>query len=315
MENNDRNLAGWVDQRLAALQPAANFRTNVPKALAQVQERRRAYRVALRRWLWGCAAAAAICLAALIVPMPCSAASSSSCGQPVATRLWDSVFRKPVAPAPAPAAAPITSPVAVPPPVTEPAPAAAPTPRTAPPSAAPAPLFKQSGLPTAPIVCEVYSDYECPSCALAYRDTIPLLEAQYVQTGKVRLVHRDFPLRYHPYSRLAARYANAAGRFGAYNLVVNQLFRTQAEWARTGDMEPQLLQVLSPEVFRKVQGLAKDRHDWDDTVDADLVMALQDGIDRTPSMVVVFGGKRQVISRVPAFPMLKDYLDELLSKR
>jgi protein-disulfide isomerase len=36
--------------------------------------------------------------------------------------------------------------------------------------------------------------------------------ADYVKTGKVRLIHRDFPLAMHQHSKLAARYANDRGK-------------------------------------------------------------------------------------------------------
>src|ERR1700722_5231484 len=55
--------------------------------------------------------------------------------------------------------------------------------------------YKASGAADAPIACEIYSDYECPSCAAFYRDTMPLLLAEYVKTGKVKLLHRDYPLQ------------------------------------------------------------------------------------------------------------------------
>ena len=37
---------------------------------------------------------------------------------------------------------------------------------------------------------------------------MPQLVARYIDTGKVRLIHRDFPLSRHRYARMAARYAN-----------------------------------------------------------------------------------------------------------
>src|SRR5207248_2110086 len=74
--------------------------------------------------------------------------------------------------------------------------------------------YKVSGSPDAPVVCEIYSDYECPACGLFYSDVFPRLLSEYVMTGKVRVVHRDFPLPMHRYSKLAARYANAAGKSG-----------------------------------------------------------------------------------------------------
>src|ERR1035441_3577197 len=33
--------------------------------------------------------------------------------------------------------------------------------------------YKESGVATAPLTCEIYTDYECPHCAEFYRDTVP----------------------------------------------------------------------------------------------------------------------------------------------
>src|SRR5215472_3145924 len=73
------------------------------------------------------------------------------------------------------------------------------------------PKYKVEGSPTAPVTLEIFSDYECPACAHFYTAVFPQFAADFVKTGKVRIVHRDFPLSQHPYARLAARYANAAG--------------------------------------------------------------------------------------------------------
>jgi protein-disulfide isomerase len=61
-----------------------------------------------------------------------------------------------------------------------------------------------------------------------YRDTYPSLVSEYVINGKVRVVHRDFPLPQHKYARLAARYANAADELGLYDVAFNRSFETQS---------------------------------------------------------------------------------------
>ena len=78
--------------------------------------------------------------------------------------------------------------------------------------------FKETGSPSAPITLELFTDYQCPSCRMFYVDELPLVMSQYVNTGKVRLIHRDYPLPQHQYSRVATKYANAAQvRNGAAN--------------------------------------------------------------------------------------------------
>src|SRR4051812_19069978 len=115
---------------------------------------------------------------------------------------------------------------------TAPAPKTAPLAKTAPTlpakaasvakTAAPITNYKEMGSPTAPVAMEAYTDYECPHCARFFKEFMPQFTKDYIQTGKVKFVHRDFPLPQHPHAQLAARIANAAGELGYYEVVVNQ---------------------------------------------------------------------------------------------
>jgi protein-disulfide isomerase len=53
----------------------------------------------------------------------------------------------------------------------------------------------------APVVLQVFSDFECPFCADLV-PTLDALEAEY--RGKIRIVWRNLPLPMHPHARLAA---------------------------------------------------------------------------------------------------------------
>jgi protein-disulfide isomerase len=75
---------------------------------------------------------------------------------------------------------------------------------------APAKNFKESGSPSAPVTMELYTDYQCPACKAFYLDVLPSVNAEFVATGKVRLVHREFPLQMHQYSRVATKYAKTS---------------------------------------------------------------------------------------------------------
>jgi protein-disulfide isomerase len=172
--------------------------------------------------------------------------------------------------------------------------------------------FKESGSPTATVTLEVYTDYQCPSCAIAYATTIPEFVAMYVKTGKVKLLHRDFPLPQHQYARLAARYANAAGRLGYYDAAVEQIFKTQPVWEKDGAIDKQLVAVLPPGVLQKVREAAQSDPSLDQSINADMTMGGKDLINQTPSVVIVAKGKRQVIAGVPQMTFLSSYVDSLL---
>ena len=133
-----------------------------------------------------------------------------------------------------------------------------------------------------------------------------------MKTGKVKLLHRDYPLPQHQYSRLAARYANAAGRLGYYDAAVEQIFKTQGIWEKDGAIDRQLVAVLPAGVLQKVRQAAVSDASLDQTVAADIAQGARDGLNQTPSMVVVANGKRQLIPGVPAMTLLKSYIDDLL---
>jgi protein-disulfide isomerase len=50
------------------------------------------------------------------------------------------------------------------------------------------------GRSTAPIVMIEYYSLDCPHCAAFHLDAFPQLKAEFIDTGKVRFVFRDFPL-------------------------------------------------------------------------------------------------------------------------
>ncbi len=175
--------------------------------------------------------------------------------------------------------------------------------------------FRETGAATATIACEIYSDYECPHCAVFFSETLPLLMTRYVQSGKVKLVHRDFPLRQHRYAALAARYANAAGEAGQYEVVVRQIFRTQDAWSNNGDLDTAVAQVLPPVVMEKVRALVKNNPQLDESVKVDMAMGFQDHLTQTPSLVIVSKGKRHTIAPIPPFTVLSSYLDQLLAQQ
>jgi protein-disulfide isomerase len=175
--------------------------------------------------------------------------------------------------------------------------------------------FKESGSPTAPVTVEIYTDYECPACRDLYMNTLPSLNADFVATGKVHLVHRDYPLPQHQYSKLATRYANAAGAIGKYEVVANQLFVTQPEWSQSGNVDGTVAKVVPAADMEKIRAMVKTDSHLDDTVAQDVAIANnQDHLNQTPTIVIVDNGKRDVISGGMPYSILKQYLKQKIGQ-
>ena len=79
----------------------------------------------------------------------------------------------------------------------------------------------------------------------------------YVNTGKVYLIHRDFPLPMHAHSRVAAQYSRAAAQIGKLEAVEEALFQNQEKWEQSGDVDGTVAAALSPAEMNKVRALVK----------------------------------------------------------
>jgi len=72
------------------------------------------------------------------------------------------------------------------------------------------------GAADAPVVIVVFSDYQCTFCKAFFVERLPEIKRDFIDTGKVRLVSRDFPLPRHPRARPAAMAAACADRQDHY---------------------------------------------------------------------------------------------------
>jgi len=72
-----------------------------------------------------------------------------------------------------------------------------------------------------------FSDYECPFCGRHFSETYPQIKSQYIDTGKVKLVFRDFPLSFHQSAQKAAEAAECAGEQGKYFEMHDKLYQNQ----------------------------------------------------------------------------------------
>jgi protein-disulfide isomerase len=83
------------------------------------------------------------------------------------------------------------------------------------------------GEKTAKLTLVEFSDYQCPFCARAFQETLPQLQKEYILTGKLKYVFRDFPLPIHKDAPKAAEAANCAGEQKKYWEMHDRLFGNQ----------------------------------------------------------------------------------------
>jgi protein-disulfide isomerase len=89
------------------------------------------------------------------------------------------------------------------------------------------------GDPNAPVTIVEFSDFQCPFCARFFDQTLPQIKQDYIDTGKVKLVFRDFPIEsIHANAKAAAIAAECADDQKMFWEYHDKLFDGQTQWAR-----------------------------------------------------------------------------------
>ncbi len=70
-----------------------------------------------------------------------------------------------------------------------------------------------------------FSDFQCPFCKAFFQQTEGQIITNYVKTGKVKFVYRDFPLSFHVNAEKAAEAANCANKQGKYWEMHDKIFQ------------------------------------------------------------------------------------------
>ena len=72
------------------------------------------------------------------------------------------------------------------------------------------------GRPDAPLTMVEFTDLQCPFCNRFALQTFDQLKKDYIDTGKVRFISRDYPLSFHPFALPAAKASRCAGDQGKF---------------------------------------------------------------------------------------------------
>jgi protein-disulfide isomerase len=104
----------------------------------------------------------------------------------------------------------------------------------------------------APVTIIEYASMTCPHCAAFHMNTYPKLKEKYIDTGKMRLIFREFPL---DNLSLAAFMLMRCVDKSKYFAFVDILFKKQREWSGSSDPRTALFKIA------KFAGLTKEQFD------------------------------------------------------
>ena len=99
------------------------------------------------------------------------------------------------------------------------------------------------GSAEAPVTMIEYSSLTCSHCADFHSQTLPLIKADYIDQGKVKLIYRDYPLD-NGAALSAAMVARCSG--DRFFTVIDLLYASQASWAGSSNVASALKSVVAP---------------------------------------------------------------------
>lgn len=195
---------------------------------------------------------------------------------------------------------------------------------------------KTYGSKSAPITFEAFTDYQCPACRALFEQALKPMISDYVASGKVYLIHHDFPLAMHEYSGQAARWANASAMVGEFGPAEAALFDNQPSWEQDGNIAKWVSGAMSKADFDRVQALMKDcttpapqasvpgadplaksGHSCpvDEYIAPDIKLGFGVPVNYTPTYIILYKGRKLATSsNVVTWPILKQFFDSLLKQ-
>jgi protein-disulfide isomerase len=170
---------------------------------------------------------------------------------------------------------------------------------------------KAFGSKNAPVVMEIFSDFQCPACKQLFSTTTQRVLNNYVNNNKIYLVHRDYPLPMHAYSRVAASYSRAAAHIGKCEAVEQALFQNQEKWEVNGDVKGIVAAVLTPADMKRVQALV-DAKTLEPLIDKDKQLGQAVPVNQTPTSIIhTKDGQSYPVVGYVSFDVLRTLLDQV----
>jgi protein-disulfide isomerase len=149
------------------------------------------------------------------------------------------------------------------------------------------PIDQVVGKADARITIIEYASFTCPHCAHFHEHIYPRLKAEWIDTGKARLIYRDFPTPPQGLAIGAAMIAQCSGK-DRYFGVLGVLFQTQEKWVYAQSPLDELKRIV------RIAGITGDQVDAclkrQDLANAIQARAMEGnkkfGVSSTPSLVI-----------------------------
>ncbi len=173
------------------------------------------------------------------------------------------------------------------------------------------------GKQNAPVVMIEYSDYQCPFCRSWFNGSKAQLDKEYIETGKVLFVYKDFPLSFHPMAPVYAEAARCAGDQKKYWEMHDKIFNEQEKKG-----QGTVFDYTKDDVKKWAQDLSLNASSFNSCLDtgkyASAVQANEAegagvGVGGTPSFVIgKADGTGKLIVGAQPYSVFKSAIDSIL---
>jgi protein-disulfide isomerase len=147
------------------------------------------------------------------------------------------------------------------------------------------------GKPDAPVTIFEYASLTCPHCAAFEKEILPQIKTEWIDTGKAKLVFRDFPLDGSALKAAIVARCAPPERFYGF---IDMLFTQQASWGISADPVPSLgrLAKLGGMGEEQFQACLKDDALQNKILAGRLAAEKEFGVESTPTFFI--NGKKVV---------------------
>ena len=141
------------------------------------------------------------------------------------------------------------------------------------------------GAADAPLTVIEYSSFTCPHCARFHAETLPQVKANYIDTGKVRMLLRE--VYFDPYGLWASMIARCGGA-GPFHAIADQIFAQQQVWTGAEDRAAALMKIgrVNGLASEEMRACLSDRQFAERLVERYKQTAGADGVNSTPSFMI-----------------------------
>lgn len=174
------------------------------------------------------------------------------------------------------------------------------------------------GSDDAPVILIEFSDFQCPFCRKFWSESFSNIKTEYMDSGKVQFVYKDFPLGFHPAAQKSAEAAQCANDQGKWLEMHDKMYEEQAKLGQG------TVQYSTDDLKDWAEDIGLNMNEFNDCLDSgkysqevqdDLQVGSSIGIQGTPGFVIgKRGGSPQLIVGAQPYATFKSAIDSLLNE-